>query len=66
MQVIPYRTTTMYLFTDINALFYIFSLTLESFVTITPLHSKTIDTANSGLPNSGVLTIISTSVIKEL
>jgi hypothetical protein len=51
---------------DINTLLYIFFIVLGSFATAAPLCSKTMDIASSGPPNSGILTIISASVIKEL
>jgi hypothetical protein len=56
----------MYLFMDINTLLYISFIALGSFATIAPLYFKTIDMANSGPPNSGILTVISAGAIKEL
>ena len=66
MQVTLYRTATIYLFTDINALLYISSIALGSFAITAPLCSKTIDTAGSGPPNSRIPTVISAGAIKEL
>ena len=51
---------------DINALLYMTSIALESFTTIAPLYSNTIAIADSGPPNSRVLTVISAGAIKEL
>jgi len=51
---------------DINAFFYISSITLGSFTITAPLYSKTINIVSNGPLNSKIPIIISADIIKEL
>jgi hypothetical protein len=56
----------MHFFANIDALLCASSISLESLIAATPLCFQTVDTAEDGLSNNVIPTIISINVIKEL